>query len=120
MSVTTQTERTLDDFIIEHITDYDVELDEKYFPELGEPIKYPKGKRGTFMFKNMPTSYVEYGNPDATQTIVLVHGYGANAEYWRAIYPELSEGSRVIGIDMLGFGDSFKPTNFEMSIDLWT
>ena len=42
------------------------------------------------MFRNMPTSFVEYGNPNATKTILLVHGYGANAEYWRAIYPELS------------------------------
>ena len=59
----------------------------------------------------MPTSYVEYGSKNAQKTIVLVHGYGANKEYWRAIYPEFCETHRVIGIDLLGFGNSHKPTD---------
>jgi len=76
--------------------------------------------RGVFIFKGMKTSYKEYGNPDAESTIVLVHGFGANAEYWRAVYPEISKQYRVIGIDLLGYGQSYKPTDVEMSIDLWT
>lgn len=68
----------------------------------------------------MKTSYKEYGNPDAKSTIVLVHGFGANAEYWRVVYPEISKYYRVIGIDLLGYGQSFKPKDVDMSIDLWT
>ena len=72
------------------------------------------------MFQNMATSYIEFGNPNSLKTVVLIHGYGANKEYWRAIYPELCKDHRVIGIDLLGFGNSFKPTDVQMSIDLWT
>lgn len=52
-----------------------------------------------------------------------MHGFGANANYWRAIYPEMSKNYRVIGIDLLGYGESYKPMKKEkihMSIDLWT
>jgi pimeloyl-ACP methyl ester carboxylesterase len=52
-----------------------------------------------------------------------VHGFGANANYWRAIYPEMSKEYRVIGIDLLGYGNSYKPMKKEkidMSIELWS
>ena len=72
------------------------------------------------MFKGMPTSYKDYGDPNADKTVILVHGFGANADNWRALYPELSKNYRVIGLDLLGYGNSFKPTDVDMSIDLWT
>ena len=50
----------------------------------------------------------------------MIHGFGVNSDNWRAIYPELSKNYRVIGLDLLGYGKSFKPKDVDMSIDLWT
>ena len=41
--------------------------------------------------------------------MVLVHGFGANADHWRHTIPALASDLRVLAIDLLGFGDSDKP-----------
>ena len=56
------------------------------------------------------------GNPP----IILVHGFGANANHFRHNIPRLARaGYRVFAIDLSGFGASDKPKNVEYSIDLW-
>jgi pimeloyl-ACP methyl ester carboxylesterase len=43
-------------------------------------------------------------------SIILLHGYMASRLYWRKVTPFLvAKGYRVIGIDLLGFGDAPKP-----------
>jgi pimeloyl-ACP methyl ester carboxylesterase len=49
---------------------------------------------------------------------VLIHGFGANADTWRAIMtPLANSGYRVIAMDLLGYGDSEKPKELQMSMD---
>jgi pimeloyl-ACP methyl ester carboxylesterase len=62
----------------------------------------------------MKTSYLD--TESKGPTIVLVHGFGASAEYWRALYPDLSKDYRVVGLDLLGYGYSEKPKDITMSI----
>jgi pimeloyl-ACP methyl ester carboxylesterase len=50
--------------------------------------------------------YVEEGHGPAT---VLIHGLGGFAESWRHNIPELARHSRVIALDLPGFGRSGKP-----------
>lgn len=42
-------------------------------------------------------------------TLLLLHGYGESLTTWRAIYDRLAANSRVIAIDLPGFGGSAKP-----------
>lgn len=55
-------------------------------------------------------------NPRAT--IVLIHGLGNSAESWRGVTALLPEDVRVIAVDMLGFGQSPKPTWVKYSISV--
>jgi pimeloyl-ACP methyl ester carboxylesterase len=48
---------------------------------------------------------------------VLVHGLGANAEYWRNLAPYLAHsGFRVYIPDLLGYGRSEQPADFSYSV----
>lgn len=59
--------------------------------------------------------------PEDGKPILLIHGFGANANHFRFQFPALvKEGYRVYAIDMLGFGASPKPANEVYSIELWT
>lgn len=51
-------------------------------------------------------SYIDTGKGE--NTIVLVHGLGSNAGFWRYNIPELSKSNRVIAVDLPGYGKSSK------------
>ena len=54
------------------------------------------------------------------QPILLVHGFGANANHFRFQFPVLvKEGYRVYAIDLIGFGGSDKPKDANYSIELF-
>ena len=48
-------------------------------------------------------------------TVVLLHGIGTSAEYWRKTVDKLRQNNRVIAVDMLGFGISPKPLDINYS-----
>ena len=52
--------------------------------------------------------YLESGN--SKNTLVLLHGLGASAERWLNVIPNFSKDYRVIVPDLIGFGQSDKPT----------
>lgn len=68
------------------------------------------------LFKGYNTSYLDTGEVFSGKTVLLVHGFGASSEYWRALYPELSKEYRLVAIDLLGYGYSEKPKDVPMSI----
>jgi pimeloyl-ACP methyl ester carboxylesterase len=45
-------------------------------------------------------------NPQAPETVLLVHGYGASSASWKPVIPLLAERYRVIAVDLPGFGRS--------------
>src|SRR5215831_6139569 len=49
--------------------------------------------------------YLDYGGP-GPQTLVLVHGGGANAHWFDLIGPALARSCRVLAVDLRGHGDS--------------
>ena len=49
--------------------------------------------------------YLDYGGPGA-QTLVLVHGGGANAHWFDLVGPALARYCRVLAVDLRGHGDS--------------
>ncbi|MCC5899309.1 MAG: alpha/beta fold hydrolase [Phormidium sp. BM_Day4_Bin.17] len=73
-------------------------------------------------FSNSPTSttpqfwtwrgfricYRQQGN--SGPAIVLVHGFGASMGHWRKNIPDWAEIGQVYALDLLGFGNSHKPT----------
>jgi pimeloyl-ACP methyl ester carboxylesterase len=67
--------------------------------------------------QNLKMAYMDI-NPanNNGKNIVLMHGKNFNGAYWRETIKALSiEGYRVIVPDMIGFGKSSKPTNFQYS-----
>lgn len=46
---------------------------------------------------------------DAGVPVLLVHGFGANADHWRKNTPVIGEWARCYSIDLLGYGYSDKP-----------
>ncbi|HUY46103.1 MAG TPA: alpha/beta hydrolase [Streptosporangiaceae bacterium] len=51
-----------------------------------------------------PVHYVDYGGPDSGPLLVLVHGLGGSLVSWAAIAPALARTTRVLAIDLAGFG----------------
>jgi pimeloyl-ACP methyl ester carboxylesterase len=60
--------------------------------------------------------YLAEGPADGP-AVVLVHGLGANAEYWRNLAPYLARsGFRVYIPDLIGYGRSERPADFSYSV----
>ncbi len=60
--------------------------------------------------------YLESGN--SKNTLMLIHGLGASAERWSNAIPHFSDQYRVIVPDLIGFGQSDKPTT-DYTIDFF-
>jgi abhydrolase domain-containing protein 6 len=63
-------------------------------------------------------SYLE--RPGTGETIVLIHGFGANKDNWVRFTRYMPDGYRVIAFDMPGHGDSAKPVDKTYSVDFFT
>lgn len=60
--------------------------------------------------------YQEFGDANDS-TLILIHGYPASTYVWRTVAPMLAaENFRVIAVDLLGFGYSDKPAQFDYTI----
>lgn len=54
--------------------------------------------------------------------LILIHGFGASSAHWRKNLPDLGQAHRVFAIDLLGFGQSDKPTPnlpFSYTFETW-
>ncbi len=64
------------------------------------------GTSNNWIFKDLRVHFRVIGN-EANPPIVLVHGFGASSDHWRNNAEAFaSEGFRVYGIDLIGFGKS--------------
>jgi pimeloyl-ACP methyl ester carboxylesterase len=70
---------------------------------LGEIIRH----KGNEIF------YRDEGEGDV---ILCIHGYPSSSWDWHKIWPEITKTHRVIALDMLGFGFSSKPDDYNYSI----
>jgi pimeloyl-ACP methyl ester carboxylesterase len=55
---------------------------------------------------NIPVNYIDEGEGDA---VLLLHGWGANITLYQGIIRTLTQGKRVIALDMPGFGKTPEP-----------
>jgi pimeloyl-ACP methyl ester carboxylesterase len=65
-------------------------------------------KRATRLSNGLRLSYIDTGNPHG-RPVVLIHGYTDNARDWVPLIPHLSQGYRLILVDIRGHGASDKP-----------
>ena len=59
--------------------------------------------------------YVEE-NPDAEETVVLVHGFPTSSWDWCKVWDELADDFHLVAVDMVGFGFSDKPAGYPYSL----
>ncbi|KIP88057.1 MULTISPECIES: alpha/beta fold hydrolase [Pseudomonas] len=57
---------------------------------------------------DLNVSYYE-GGPQGAETVLLVHGFGADKSTWLWFARDLTERYHVIAVDLPGFGDSGRP-----------
>lgn len=73
-------------------------------------------KERTWTWRGWKTMYAEVG---AGSAVVLVHGFGGNYHHFRKLAADLSDRHRVLAVDLLGFGESSKPTGIKYDPHLW-
>lgn len=47
--------------------------------------------------------------PNSSRTVVLIHGFMADHHYWDMLIDQFPKTTRIIAVDLLGFGQSPKP-----------
>jgi pimeloyl-ACP methyl ester carboxylesterase len=68
------------------------------------------------MLHGHQVSYLESGADSGGPTVVLVHGLASNKGTWAGVVPLLGRHLRVIAPDLLGSGDSNKPSGADYSV----
>src|SRR5580704_19272545 len=75
-------------------------------------------QEGTTTVDGASIAYRAWGDPDpAGRSIVLVHGGAAHSRWWDHIAPLLTNGWRVVAVDLSGHGDSDRRDHY--SLDTW-
>lgn len=64
---------------------------------------------------DLDIAYYE-GGPEKAQTILLIHGFGADKSNWPRFARFLTQDYHVIAVDLPGFGDSSKPANISYDV----
>ena len=67
-----------------------------------------------FQYKNYPIFYQD--SEEGDQVLLCIHGFPTASWDWNGLWPELTKGFRVVTLDMIGFGLSAKPKDYNYSI----
>lgn len=62
---------------------------------------------------------IRYASAGCGPPVLLVHGFGANVEHFRKNIPVLAQKHKVYAVDLLGFGQSAKPADFQHRMEEW-
>lgn len=62
-------------------------------------------------------AYLRNSEPTDGDTIVMVHGFGANKDNWTRLADQLTDDFNVYAIDLPGHGDSSKPLDLGYTLD---
>ena len=54
--------------------------------------------------------YYDHDSAEAEATVVLLHGIGNSGAVWEKVIPKLPRTMRIIALDLIGFGESPKPS----------
>ncbi|MBD2099942.1 alpha/beta fold hydrolase [Leptolyngbya sp. FACHB-261] len=65
----------------------------------------------TWLWQGFPIAYQQAGvNQPGKPIVVLIHGFGASSGHWRQNLEALATVAQVYALDLIGFGQSAKPT----------
>ncbi len=67
-----------------------------------------------FQYRNYPIFYQD--SEVGEQVLLCIHGFPTASWDWHSLWPELTKKFRVITLDMIGFGLSAKPKNYNYTI----
>lgn len=59
--------------------------------------------------QNVGENMISYLDQGIGETVVLIHGFCGNNNYWKYIVPHLAKRKRVLTVDLRGHGDSSTP-----------
>ncbi len=51
-----------------------------------------------------------YGNKKSPKCVLFLHGIGSSSSLWDGVLQQLPKGTQAVTVDLLGFGDSPRPT----------
>ena len=71
----------------------------------------------TMTVDGLTIAYLKNKEPVNGDTIVMVHGFGANKDNWTRLARELTEDFNVYAVDLPGHGDSSKPLDIGYHFD---
>ncbi|HEX8744833.1 MAG TPA: alpha/beta hydrolase [Thermoleophilaceae bacterium] len=85
------------------------------------PIELPPGyRRGRLAFGPYSTPTIEAGPSDSDEAVVLIHGNPGNSYDFLGLLRSIPAGTRVLALDLVGFGRAEKPWDFPYTIELTT
>lgn len=64
----------------------------------------------------IPGGDLAYADEGRGRPVVLVHGFPTSSHMWRDVVPLLATRTRVIAVDLLGYGDSEKPADAPLDL----
>jgi 2-hydroxymuconate-semialdehyde hydrolase len=67
-------------------------------------------------FVRTPAGRLAYVKAGTGRPMLLIHGIPTSSFLWRNVIPPLAEELRVYAVDLLGYGDSDKPEDADLSI----
>ena len=69
-----------------------------------------------FKYRNYDIFWRESGGAVGRETLLLIHGFPTASWDWSAVWPLLEKRFRLITLDLIGFGFSAKPRDYDYSI----
>lgn len=69
---------------------------------------------------SLDISYVEAGDTNQSEAVIMLHGFPTSSYLWRNIMPDVSIMHRVIAIDLPGYGESSKALDVSYSLNFYT
>src|SRR5262249_16208117 len=76
-----------------------------------------KSMGSQFFYRGHRIFWLKGEGPDVSApTLLLIHGFPTASWDWEAVWPALSKRYQLLSLDMIGFGFSAKPEDYEYSI----
>lgn len=81
------------------------------------PAKADKMERGSVTLGGIRSPVLRAGQSQNREAVVFLHGNPGSSEDWKDFIENIGSFTRALAIDMLGFGQADKPTDFDYTVD---
>lgn len=83
----------------------------------GAKDRMRRGRAESLTTSDLAQLHVEHDGAEAAPTIVLVHGWGMDATFWREARDELGQRFHLVLFDLAGLGRSKQPTDGKLTLE---